>query len=92
MPQAREALIGREVAWLRERGIEAFGAGKAFIGPGYRVNNYPYQCDLDPHSMAQAIIKCWKEYGELNFRQWAEKHHDVKESARQCVDIYQRYA
>jgi hypothetical protein len=76
---------------LYARGIEAFGAGKAFIGPGYKVDNYPYQCDLDPHSMAQTIIKCWKEYGEVDFRKWAETHHDVKQSVKVCLDVYQRY-
>lgn len=76
---------------LYARGIEAFGAGKAFIGPGYKVDDYPYQCDLDPHSMAQAIIKCWKEYGSVDFRKWAETHHNVKESVKQALEVYERY-
>ena len=30
---------------LYARGIEALGAGKAFIGPGYRENDYPFTCE-----------------------------------------------
>ena len=76
---------------LYARGIEAFGAGKAFIGSGYKVDNYPYQCELDPHSMAEAIIKCWEEYGQVDFRKWAEDHHDANEMAKQAIEVYKRY-
>ena len=75
---------------LYARGIEAFGAGKAFIGPGYRENNYPYTCELDPISMSNAIIKCWDEMGKMDFRKYAEQYHDVKETVRQSVEIYQK--
>lgn len=77
---------------LYARSIEAFGAGKAFIGPGYKDPDYPWQCELDPDSMAQAIVQCWSNYGTLNYRQWAEQKHDVNETVRQAVDIYRRYA
>lgn len=76
---------------LYARGIEAFGAGKAFIGPGYKEDNYPYQCELQPESMAQAIMKCWDDYGKVDFRKWAISHHDVTETVKQSVDIYNRY-
>lgn len=76
---------------LYARSIEAFAAGKAFIGPGYREHDYPYQCELDPDSMAAAIIKCWGEYGKIDFRKWAEDYHDVKETVRQAIAIYERY-
>ncbi len=76
---------------LYARGIEAFGAGKAFIGPGYRENDYPFTCELDPVSMAAAIINCWENYDTVNYREWAEKHHDVKETVRQAIEIYERY-
>lgn len=76
---------------LYARSIEAFGAGKAFIGPGYKEHDYPYQCTLDPHSMAQAIIKCWKEYGTLDFRQWARDHHNIADTVAESVGIYERY-
>lgn len=77
---------------LYARSIEAFGAGKAFIGPGYKVDNYPWQCDLHPTSIANAIINCWENYGQVNYRHWAEIHHDVQETVRQSVAIYERYA
>lgn len=76
---------------LYARGIEAFGAGKAFIGAGYREPNYPFTCELQPESMAEAIIKCWENYDQINFRKWAEDHHDVRESVKQSIAIYERY-
>jgi glycosyltransferase involved in cell wall biosynthesis len=76
---------------LYARSIEAFGAGKAFIGPGYKEPGYPYTCDLQPESMAQAIIDCWENYDKLDYRQWAQERHDVAETVRQSVEIYERY-
>lgn len=76
---------------LYARSVEAFGAGKAFIGPGYKEHDYPFQCDLHPDSMAQALIKCWENYDQINYRKWAEEHHNAEKSARQCVEIYKRY-
>ncbi len=76
---------------LYARSIEAFGAGKAFLGPGYKDPEYPYHCTLDPDSMAAEIIRIWEEYGSFDFRKWAERKHDVQETVKQCVDIYQRY-
>jgi hypothetical protein len=76
---------------LYARGLEAFGAGKAFIGPGYREPGYPWTCDLEPSSLADAIVRCWTDYGSVNYRQWAEQHHDVAETVRQSVDVYKRY-
>jgi glycosyltransferase involved in cell wall biosynthesis len=83
---------------LYARGIEAFGCGKAFIGPGYKEHDYPWQCELEPFSIAKAIHRCWSdvgsqgsEYSTLHFRKWAETHHDVKETVKQSVEIYGRY-
>jgi glycosyltransferase involved in cell wall biosynthesis len=76
---------------LYARGIEAFGAGKAFIGPGYREPGYPWVCELQPESMARAIINCWENYGRIDYRKWAEDNHDVAETVRQSVEIYERY-
>lgn len=76
---------------LYARGIEAFGAGKAFIGPGYREDKYPFICELQPESMANAIIKCWGNYNLIDYRKWAEKHHDVAETVKQSLAIYERY-
>lgn len=76
---------------LYARSLEAFGAGKAFIGPGYTDSDYPYHCTLDPESMADAIIQCWEDYGKFDFRKWAERKHDVQETVRQSIDIYKRF-
>jgi glycosyltransferase involved in cell wall biosynthesis len=76
---------------LYARSIEAFGAGKAFIGPGYRDEEYPWRCDLSPESMADAIIRCWENYDSINYRKWAEAKHDVMETVRQATEIYKRY-
>ena len=76
---------------LYARGIEAFGAGKAFIGAGYKETDYPFTCDLDPQSMADAIIKCWENYKQIDYRKWAETHHDVNETVKQSVEVYNRY-
>ncbi len=76
---------------LYARSIEALGAGKAFIGPGYTDPEYPWHCTLDPSSMAQAIADCWENYDRINYRQWAERKHDVVETVRQCESIYGRY-
>jgi hypothetical protein len=76
---------------LYARSIECWGAGKAFIGPGYKEHDYPWQCDLDPDSMADTIIKCWENYDQVNYREYAEKFHDVKETVNQAIGIYERY-
>lgn len=76
---------------LYARSIEAFGAGKAFIGPGYTDPDYPFHCTLDPQSMADAICQCWENYDQVDFRAWAERKHDVKETVRQSVAVYERY-
>lgn len=76
---------------LYARSIEAFGAGKAFIGPGYENPAYPWHCSLHPDSMAKAIIDCWENYDQVNYRKWAEDNHDVQETVRQSIDIYRRF-
>ena len=76
---------------LYARSIEAFGAGKAFIGPGYTEHDYPWTCRLHPDSMADAIIRCWENYDTVDYRKYAETHHDVQETVRQSVEIYGRY-
>ena len=76
---------------LYARSIEAFGAGKAFIGPGYTDPDYPWHCDYSPESMAQSILDCWSDYGKLDYRKWAEQKHDVVETVKQTIDIYNRY-
>lgn len=77
---------------LYARSIEALGAGKAFLCPGYEDPEYPWRCTLDPDSMAKAIIDLWENgCGKFDFRGWAERKHDVAEMVRQCTRIYERY-
>ncbi len=76
---------------LYARSIEAFGAGKAFIGAGYTDPEYPWHCTLDPDSMADAITDCWENYNKIDYRKWAEAKHDVMETVKQCEAIYARY-
>lgn len=76
---------------LYARGIEAFGCGKPYIGPGYHEADYPYQCRLEPSSIAAAIIKAWSERETFDARDWAKRHHDVSETIRLSVDVYKRF-
>ena len=76
---------------LYARSIEAFGAGKAFISAGYKEEGYPWTCDYTPESMADAIIRCWEGYDKVDYRKWAEQKHDVQETVRQSISIYERY-
>jgi len=76
---------------LYARGVEAFGAGKAFIGAGYTDPDYPFRCEFTPESMADAIIRAHDAKGQFDFRKWAERKHDVQETVRQSIDVYRRY-
>lgn len=76
---------------LYARSIEAFGAGKPLICPGYRDPEYPWKCELDPDSIADAIIKAWEGRDTFNPRQWAEEKHDVMSTVAACEKIYERY-
>lgn len=76
---------------LYARSIEAFGAGRAFISPGYKEHNYPWTCEYDPHSMADAIIRCHEGYDKVDYRKWAETYHDVRDTVKQSVAVYQRF-
>ena len=76
---------------LYARGLEAFGAGKAFIGPGYKLAGYSWTCELDPGSTADAIVRCWEGYGTVDYREWARTHHDVARTVAESVDIYKRF-
>lgn len=76
---------------LYARGIETLGAGRAFISAGYNEDGYPWTCQYDPDSMADAIIRCWEDYQKIDYRKWAEDRHDVNETVKQSIDIYERY-
>ena len=76
---------------LYARGIEAFGAGKAFIAPGYREDGYPWTCELDVDSIAAAILRCWENYDTIDYRQWAHDRHNVQITVNQALRVYERY-
>jgi len=70
---------------------EALAAGRAAICPGYHEPHYPWTCSLEAGSMASTIVRCWENYDRINYRSRAEEFHDVAETARQAVEIYERY-
>lgn len=77
---------------LYARGIEAFGAGKAFIGTGYHeYDDYPFSCTLDIDSIANAIIQCHENYDKVDYRKWATERHNIENTVKQSLEIYQRY-
>lgn len=76
---------------LYARSIEAFGAGKAFIGAGYTDPEYPWHCDYHPDSMAKAIIDCYEDQSGFDYRRWAEQKHDVRATVQQVMAIVERY-
>ena len=78
---------------LFARSIEALGCGKAFVSPGYNEypDEYPWKCEYSPESMAKAILDCWSDYDRIDYRKFAETHHDVKETVKQSISIYERY-
>ena len=76
---------------LYARSIEALGAGKAFIGPGYTDPEYPFHCTLHPDSIATAIVDAWQARDQIDYRAWAEAKHDVQDTVRECLAVYERY-
>jgi glycosyltransferase involved in cell wall biosynthesis len=84
---------------LYARGVEAFAANKPLICPGYNEYQYPYQCRLEPQSMANAVIQCYEQGYKIHTqdgmdltpRQWAETHHNAETSAKEALAIYEKY-
>lgn len=81
---------------LYARGIEAFGAGKAFISPGYsEYTDYPFNMTgpdpLHPDAFSDAILRCWENYDSVDYRQWAETNHDIRTTVDETIKVYQRY-
>lgn len=77
---------------LYARSMECFGAGKPLICPGYDEPGYPFLCELDPQSIAEAIIDCWEKIETFDARAWATEHHDVARTVEESVKVYERYA
>lgn len=78
---------------LYARSVEAFGAGKPLVCPGYRDPEYPFRCELDPDSIADAICQAWEGSGKGGFdaRAWAVRKHDVLDCVAECESIFARY-
>ena len=77
---------------LYARSIEAMGAGRAFLCPGYTNPEYPFHCTLDPDSMAEAIIDIWENgCSKFDFRGWAEKNHNITDMVAQSIKVYERF-
>lgn len=72
--------------------LEALACGKAAICMGYKHPGYPWTVDdYSPEGFAEAIVRCWEKYDHLNYRSYAEQNHDVRETMRQAIEIYNRY-
>ena len=76
---------------LYARSIEAFGAGKPLLCPGYHEQGYPYPCTLDPASLAEGLIAAWEKIELFDARQWAVERHNVEDTVKECLAIYERY-
>lgn len=76
---------------LYARSIEAFGAGKAFIGPGYTDPDYPFHCEYHPDSMAQSVLDVRAARGTFDYRAWAERKHDVRNTVKKMTEIFAGY-
>ena len=75
------------------RSVESLACGKAFISAGYSQEfpDYPWHCEYDPQSMADAIIACWRDYQRVDYRQRAVGLHSAADMAAEALDIYMRY-
>ena len=72
--------------------IEALAAGKASICMGYNQSEYPWTVkEYSPDAFADTIIDCWENYDKINYRKYAELNHDVLETARQAIQIYEKF-
>lgn len=72
--------------------LEALACGKAAICHGYNEPDYPWTVtDYSPAAFADTIIRCWEDYGKIDYRKYAEEHHDVMEMARQAIEVYKRF-
>lgn len=75
------------------RSVEALGCHRAFISAGYSQEfpDYPWHCEYEPESMAEAIIKCWGDYQKVDYRQRAIDLHSAADMAAEAVAVYERY-
>jgi glycosyltransferase involved in cell wall biosynthesis len=72
--------------------LEALACGKAAICAGYNEPGYPWTVkDYSPEGFAETIIACWEKYDHLNYRAYAEAHHDVGACVAEAIRVYERF-
>lgn len=72
--------------------LEALACGKAAICHGYNEPGYPWTvAEYSPEAFAETITNCWNDYQKINYREWAMAHHDVMNTAKECIAIYEKY-
>ena len=78
---------------LSARGIEALGCGTAYVSAGYDVPGYPWKVEeYSVESFADTMISCAENLDKINYRTWAEEHHDEKDATAERLAIYEKYA
>ena len=79
---------------LSARGIESLACGKAYVSAGYDGGDGDYPWIVPTYSVeafATTMIQCWENYGQVDYRAYAERYHDEAESAKQRCALYERY-
>lgn len=77
---------------LSARGIEALACGRAYVSAGYDEPGYPWRVpEYSVEAFAETIIDCWSDYQKIDYRQWAEDHHDEKDATAERIAIYEKY-
>jgi hypothetical protein len=77
---------------LSARGIEALACGRAYVSAGYDEPGYPWRVpEYSVEAFAETLIECAENWDKINYRTWAEEHHDEADATAERLDIYQRY-
>jgi len=77
---------------LSARGIEALACGRAYISCGYDEPGYPWRpSEYSVEAFAETMIDCWESWDKLDYRKWAEEHHNEADATAERLAIYERY-
>jgi hypothetical protein len=77
---------------LSARGIEALACGRAYVSAGYDEPGYPWRvADYSVDAFAETMIACAESWDKINYRQWAEAHHNEADATAERLTIYERY-
>lgn len=72
--------------------LEALACGKAALCPGYAEPDYPWTiAEYSPEAFADAIIRCWTDFDKCDYRKFACEHHDVINTAKKSIEVYEKY-